>query len=311
MLGGERPQMSSGSSMSGTPSDPPLKRRLGRPRKGSSIEHPIEIDSVPKTQRAAVDKKKNGRSKKPSPALSQSSGSSSSSSSRSHPSVMQRKGSPGPIQSFPGHPLWTLGGILPPNIQQYPQAVTGTANPYHQQPAQLQTPGAMLGRLAGTAQLRQYTYSMTPPPPAPLQPSFASGSGSSVAINRQQFSQGTNHIHLQQPQYASNTWFAPEKFGPLRPPHKVRVPIRPANLSHHPQVARDTTNANYQQFELKPGACGLPSAGLSFNECLNPDNGVNLVDLDPEQIVCGWLENWQSRGLLNGSIEGSLFKRHA
>lgn len=205
MLRAEQPPVSSGSSTPSpsSSSPPPPKRRPGRPRKGSSIEHPIEIDSVPKTQRAAVDKKKEGRSKKPSPALSpalsQSPGSSSGSSSGSRPSVTQGKGSLGPIQSFSGHPLGPPGGILPPNLQQYPQAVPSAANPYYQQPAQLQA----------------------------------------------------------------------------------------------------------------PGACGLPSAGLSFNECLNPGNGVNLVDLDPEQIVCGWLENWQSRGLLNSSIEGFLFRRHA
>lgn len=55
----------------------------------------------------------------------------------------------------------------------------------------------------------------------------------------------------------------------------------------------------------------LPSVGVNTGGHLASSGDTNwLVDSEVEQqIVDGWLDNWESAGLLNDTIERPLFKR--
>lgn len=278
-----------GSSLSGDYPKPP-KRKPGRPRKGSSRENPIEIDDE-KPRRATV-RRNNARAKIPFPPLSRSSGVGSSLAPKQHSPVQRNRNTRPQQLSPPQNP----GGVLPSGPQQCPQAVPGAANADHQQSAQLQTPGVIPTKMLGAVQQGQYGCSVKPP--VSLQQPYPPG-GVQVA----QHSQDMN-IHIQKiPQYG---WDAP---GQLESPslQQMSGPVWALDSNHHPIATLDATTAGYQQLEPAPGVYGLPPTEMTFDGYQAPNDW--LVDSKVEQqIVGGWLQDWQSGGLLSDTVEGPLFK---
>lgn len=120
----------------------------------------------------------------------------------------------------------------------------------------------------------------------------------------QHFSQDISHPYIQQPKNAPNSWSG--KFGPSHP-NQISGSIRAANPNYYQKAA---TGFSDEQFSLRPGICGLPSAGIGFSESLTPSGANRLLYFEPEQIVNGWLEDWESRGLLDPDKMESIFKGH-
>lgn len=305
----ELPQISpAGPSAPNTHPKPP-KRKPGRPKNGSSIEHPIEIDIKKKPRRVAAGKK-NGHSKHPFPAPPQSSrGSSSSSSGKPFP--VQRAQNPNPRQLLPGHQLQNPGGILPSNPQQRSQFVMGTTDAYYPRPTQLQTPRVVPSQPLEAAQLAQNYFSVGRP--VSLQPTLVSRACPVPIIQQypQDVSQDMSANFQQGPQCAPNTRGArPEQLNPSHP-QQMFEPLWDPTPNRYSQAALGNTNASYRRFELRPGTNVLPSAGVNAGGHLAPSGDTNwLVNSEAEQqIVDGWLENWESSGLLSDTIERPLFKR--
>lgn len=111
-------------------------------------------------------------------------------------------------------------------------------------------------------------------------------------------SQGAN-IHFQR-----GAQYAPNNLGVAVP-----GPSRPYQ-NYCFQATPGATNAHYQPFEPGANSNEFPPTGMNSGGCLAPPSGTDwLVDLEAEQkIINKWLEDWESEGLLNDTIEGPLFK---
>lgn len=136
-------------------------------------------------------------------------------------------------------------------------------------------------------------------PPAAFRPFLISG-GSPVAIAQQclkNISLGANARFQRGAQYAPNN-LGGAVSGPSR-----------SHTNSYFQATPGTTNDHHSPFELGANSHELPSAGMNSGgwEAL-PSDADWLVDSEAEQIVDGWLEDWESDGLLSDTIEGPLFR---
>ncbi|KAL0639339.1 hypothetical protein Q9L58_001565 [Maublancomyces gigas] len=260
-------------------------RKPGCPKRGSCKEHPIEVEVKRNYRKASVGGgKKSGGSKHSFPA--------STAATAAAPQYGEILGESFQVQKSrnvnPRLSRSSRGGG--DRLPQHSQAAMETTGAYYPQ-------SQMSSQLLGAVQLGQI-----PPmkPPAAFRPFLISGD-SPVATAQQclnNISLGANARFQRGAQYAPNN-LGGAVSGPSR-----------FHTNSYFQATPDTTNDHYPSFELGTNSHELPSAGMNSDGWEAPPSGADwLVDSEEEQkIVDGWLEDWESGGLLSDTIEGPLFR---